>query len=356
MRKKIGILTFHRSSSYGGVLQAFALQNFLRKHNVENEIVDYHSDFMNRKYERVFREISGNKIKGFLWNIYTAKYIVQRKKQFNKFVKKHLVISKPYDKNNIKFAKNEYSEFITGSDQVFSSDCAGFDGVYFLTFANSSQKFSYSGSLGTEFIKEDKKQEYINRLQDFQKISVREKSSKVLLEKLLKKQVDVHIDPTLLLDKKFWDNFAQCDAPKEKYIFVYTVLKPKKLLDYALKLSKETGLKILFLNNQSFKKVKGVTYLSPCSVEMFLSYIKNAEYVLTNSFHGTAFSVVFEKKFLIEEENAFNKNNRAFEFLKDISLENRVLENNIEDEILWNKINAILDEKREESKRYLLSI
>ena len=178
MSDKIGILTFHRALSYGANLQAYGLQNFMFKLGIDNEIVDYRCKYMIEHYQKVFRKTKGNKLKGFAWNLLSAKSVIQKKKNTTDFVEKHLNLSHPYDENNIKEANNLYRAFVTGSDQVWSPTCVGFDPVYFLTFADSAKKHSYAASIATDTIPENLKDEFIRRVSDFSSCSLREKRCK----------------------------------------------------------------------------------------------------------------------------------------------------------------------------------
>lgn len=357
--KNIGILTFHRALSYGALLQSYALQNFLFDLNIENEIIDYNCEYMVKAYQKTFRPITGNLIKGIGYNLLTARGIKKEKKTRDEFVNKHLVLSEKYTTYNLPLAKDKYRVFITGSDQVWSPTCVGFDPAYFLTFANSNQKFSYAASIACNELPAELKEEYKKRLNDFNCYSLREESGEKIINNLLNKSADVHIDPTLLLTKDRWDTLAT-HSFNEPYIFLFTVLKPKKLIDYAIKLHKQTGLKIKYLNKLKAKKYDSVEYVNPVTADEFVSLIKNAQYVCTNSFHGTAFSIIYNKNFVCEGETAFGNNIRSIELMKKLGIENRLLSNDLTTDIHvntnWNQVESILNIEREKSKIYLQSI
>lgn len=360
MDKKIGILTFHRAFSYGAVLQAYALQNFLRKNNIENEIIDYNCEYMVEHYQKIIRKTNGNRLKGFLWSLLTADKIRKERKVFSRFVEKHLRLSKPYDKDNIDEVADQYSRFIVGSDQVWSPTCVGFDPVYFLPFAKPFKKYSYSASIATNEITESIKEEFKRRISDFKGLSLREKSGKEIVEKLTGQQATIHIDPTLLMEKDDWDTLAEKSEIREPYILIFTVLKQVNLIDYALKLSEKTGMKVIFLNNNDIKKIKGITYIDPVSPGEFISMIKNASYVCTNSFHGTAFSLIYEKDFVVETQTGSGENIRSQEIMTKLGLASRILsrENtpDINEKSNWMTVRNKLKEEKEKSLQYLLSI
>ena len=359
MNKKIGILTFHRALSYGAMLQAYALQNFMLSLGIDNEIVDYNCKYMVDHYQKNFRKTYGNPIKGLGWNLLTLSGIKKERKTRDAFVRKHLVLSKSYTADDISCAKDDYSAFITGSDQVFSPTCVGFDPVYFLTFAKPQQKFSYAASIATKTIPENIKDEFKNRIKDFSMYSLREQSGADIIKELTGRDAFVNIDPTLLLSRENWDKLAT-SVLNEPYIFLFTVHKPKNLINYALQLSKKTGLKVIYLNKLKSIKDKNLQYMDPVTADKFVGLIKNASYVCTNSFHATAFSVIYHKKFMVETETCKGKNIRSEELLTHLGLHNCIVSTNDKSDINaesdWGYVEEKLQQEREKSKNYLLSI
>lgn len=362
MDKKVGIVTFHRALSYGANLQAYALQNFLFKLGIDNEIIDYRCRSMIKKYQRIFRKTNSKPIKRFLWNLRTANIVIKKRACTENFVTRHIKLSKPYNGENISKCNKNYRAFITGSDQVWSPTCVDFDPVYFLTFADSGKKYSYAASIATNKIPDKLKTEYINRLKDFSGISLREQSGADLVSELTGKQALVHIDPSMLLTVNDWDKI--CTMPqqlKSPYILMFVVNEQKNLLDYALKLSEEKNCKILWLNYFGKKhRSKRIKYISAVEITDFIGLIKNAEYVCTNSFHGNAFSLLYHKNFVVETDTASKKNVRSEDLMLSLDLKARILSTNnkpdIDDNTDWLKIDKKLDEFRMISKEYLSKI
>lgn len=359
MNKKIGILTFHRALSYGAMLQAYALQNFMLELGIDNEIVNYDCKYMVDHYQKNFRVIKGNKIKGVAWNLLTLDSVRKERKTRDEFVNKHFRLSEAYDVTNINTSADKFSAFVVGSDQVWSPTCVGFDPVYFLNFAKPHQKFSYAASIAAKAIPDSLKAEYKNRLKDFQTYSVREESGVEIVKDLTGKEALVNIDPTLLLTKDKWDKLAT-DVLNEPYIFLFTVLKPKNLIDYALELSRKTGIKVVYLNKAMLRKDKEITYMDPVTADKFIGLIKNASYVCTNSFHGTAFSIIYHKNFVVETETCHSRNIRSEELMKRLGLEKRIMNSESKADIDslsdWDYVEEQLQVEREKSKDYLLSI
>lgn len=354
--KKVGILTFHRALSYGAMLQAYALQNFLFELGIDNEIIDYECEYMIEHYQKTFRKNNSSFIKGLALNLLTASGIRKERHTRDEFVNKNLVLSKPYTKETIASTVNEYSSFITGSDQVWSPNCVGFDPVYFLTFAKPEQKYSYAASIATKQIPENIRDEFAKRISDYKGYSVREASGAGIVEQLTENTPEVNIDPSMLFTKDKWDKLA-ISPVNEKYIFLFTVLKPKKIIDYAVKLGKEKGLKVIYLNKLRDKKYDGVEFMDPVTADKFVGLIKNAEYVCTNSFHGTAFSIIYHKNFVVETENIRGKNTRCEELMQKLKLSERIMnsEHNADIDSVsdWEYADKVLNEERIHSKEYL---
>lgn len=336
---KVGILTFHRASNYGAVLQTYALNKFLNNNNVNSEIVDYRDNRVDNEY-KLFRRGSSlkRKIRDIIY------YPIQNKKnnKFEEFRKKHILISeKVYTKSNIKEANKTYDYFITGSDQVFNYKLTDFDKNYFLSFVDdSTKKISYAASLGMDKIPSDKIEEYSNLLKDFYKISLREKQNKQMIEDLINREISINIDPTFLISKEEWLDIAE--VPKEKdYILVFVMQRNKSMFSFAEKLAKEKKCKIIYIPNDYKRIVKG-KYKYNISPSQWLGYFKNAKYVITNSFHGLAFSIILNKDFYIElQKEPAKANARMIDLLKEFNLEDRIVDKEVYKEIPidWSIIN-----------------
>ena len=357
--KKVGIVTFHQALNYGAKLQAYALQNFLEDNGIDNDIIDYTCHFMYTRLIRPIRVGNKNKIKSFIRSLVTMRQTGIDRRKSVEFRNKYMKLSRPFDADNIKGASDEYSAFVTGSDQVWNPVCVGFDPVYFLDFAKSQQKYSYAASIAVEELPEDKKSEYKKRLSDFQAFSVREKSAARIIGELLGREAEVNIDPTLLLTKQQWDKISK-PVINEPYIFLFNVRKSVRLIDYAKKLSQKTGLKIYYLQKERIHKVKGVTYLDPVMANEFIGLIKNAEYVCTNSFHGTAFSIIYRKKFAVEIEHQGGRNIRSQELISQLGIKNHEIKEdfypNPDEPVDWEYVEKILSEEREKSAEYVQQI
>lgn len=359
MYKKFGIVTFHHALSYGAVLQTYALQNFLTDLGIDNEVVNYRCKFMEDR-AKVFKYIKGKSLKNYCYSFLYGRETVRERKNSDYFGKNFLKMTKPYTKDTLAQCADDFDGFIAGSDQVWSPICVGFDSAYFLDFAKKGQKYSYAASFGMKNLPDEKIEEYQKRLSDFSAISVREGSGKELVKNLTDKEAVINVDPTLLLSSKKWDKIASSADINEPYIFLFTVLKPKNLVNYALELARKTGMKVIYLNKAHKIKDPMLTYMNSVTADKFLGLIKNATYVCTNSFHGNAFSLLYHKNFVVETDTLIGENNRSKELMTKLGLENRILAQGLSPEIDaetdWKNVDAFLAEERNKAKEYLLSI
>ena len=356
--KKVGIITFHTALNYGAVLQTYALQNFLNDQGIENEVIDYACPFIEKCYKPFHienKKILNAIVRGLLF----GRTISKKRDRFNSFVSNYINLSEKYlDSKSINKVKDDYSYFISGSDQVWSPITAGFDSVYFLDFADDNQKISYAASIGANEIAEDLKMKYVERLDGFNEISVREESAKELLNDIgIKTKIEVHADPTLLLKKDSWSKLSAelPDSIHSKYLLVFNVEKPINDLEFAKAKAKEFDLQLVYLNDRTVKKDKDITYIQAASPELFLSLFRNAEMIVSNSFHGTVFSIIFKKQFYVELENKKQRNIRVENLLRDLELNNREINevDSIINDEMWNHVENILEEKRIMAKEYL---
>ena len=359
MYKKFGIVTFHHALSYGAVLQTYALQNFLYDIGVDNEVVNYRCKFIADR-AKVFKYIKGKSLKNYCYSLKYGKEITRERKNSEYFGKNFLKMTKSFSKETLAQCADNFDAFIAGSDQVWSPVCAGFDSAYFLDFAKKGQKYSYAASFGTKNLPEDKQEAYKKRLSDFNAISVREDSGKQLVENIGDCKKVINVDPTLLLSCDKWDKIASPVEINEPYIFLFTVLKPKNLVNYALELAQKTGMKVIYLNKAHKIKDPMLKYMDAVTADKFIGLIKNASYVCTNSFHGNAFSLIYHKNFVVETDTLTGENNRSKELMLKLGLKNRILAKGLTPEIDadtdWSAVENFLAEERSKSQEYLLSI
>lgn len=326
----------------------------------ECQIIDYRCPFIENHYYK-FNLFSLIQIKRIIYTILYNGVLKKNTKGFQKFCEKYLKISNvKYDENTINNIENEYDLFITGSDQVWSPTCAGFDKNYFLNFVkNSTKKVSYAASFGVATIPDRFKDDYINLLQSFSHISVRERSGIDIVRKLIKKDATLVMDPTLLLSKQQWKEKLVLNKEKNKYILIYMISEDKNLIKDAKKFAKNRGLEVRYVHDCIYK-TKEVVNLNKVSPNKWVELFYSAEYVFTNSFHGVAFSINFGKQFFVYElQQNTGVNERLYNILDIFNLKNRMVGSHEVGLILDYDVDAvqqILYKERSVSNQYLHSI
>lgn len=359
--KKVGIITLHRVVNYGSVLQTYALQEKIKELGYESEVIDYFPERLTKlgmlkriknkgeKYRKSFL------IRNLARIIIFPSYII-RFNTFFSFLNKYINMSKKTYKNeeSINQENFDYDIYCTGSDQVWNSDWnEKIDHPYFLTFApDNKRKIAYAASFGKKELDKNEIEETRNMLKRYDAISVREKSGVDIVKKLGTDNVTNVVDPTLLLLGNDWRKISSNRYNNKKYILVYNLNRNKKIDNYAKKLSNKTGLKIIYLSYQLHEFYKKGKMVCNPKVEDFISLIDNASYVISDSFHATAFSLNLNTQFIIVYPEKFST--RLQSILELLNLENRVAKDEndlsiIENEINYKKVNENMNTMRYES-------
>lgn len=379
--KKIGIISELNmdNTNYGNKLQAFALNKYLNdafECEAESTIIDNKMEAKEPtlkgliKYANKIRKIP-RKLKDKVRNI-RLKKLNSRKYNFgkrleacNNFIKNNIKLSNDFI--NLKnISQKDYDIVITGSDVVWAQVSGGVNKLKFLDFElrKKFKKIAYAPSFGNDWIPKENIETIKDFLSSFNAISVREKSSTEMLKNIGINNVKHVCDPTLLLSKKEWENIEQKINIKEKYIFVYLLGKNKEQREKIKELSKKLNLIIVDIPhaNGEFSKVdEGFSNYSidNCSPEEWIWLIHNAEYIITDSFHGVVFSTIFNKKFFVlKRYYTENINNRMFDYLNTIDERDKMIDitNFISiNDFEWNytKIDSKLEEFVNNSKQYL---
>lgn len=319
--RKVGILTFHRADNYGSVLQAYALQTYLKKDlSLDTEFLDYIPGKQEEFY-RLFVPIrSVQNLVGNLLKLSIARKYQARKSAFEYFRKNYLTIGKQQCRSDRDFknATRDCSYILTGSDQIWNPQCADFSWNYFLEGITDTVKLSYAASLGGAVLEQKTCKRIAACLNSYKAISVREQFGADLLQKIVgdKKRVEVCVDPTLLLEKADFNKIASKRLIQGEYIFLYSVYHDDELLKTVEALHNKWNLPIITLisRNNSYRVLfHGIKLADAEGPQDFLSYIKYARFVLTNSFHGTVFSILYQKPFCYLGE--YQKDPRLYQLL-----------------------------------------
>lgn len=294
--KKVGILTFHGSHNYGSMLQAFALQQILKKLGYESKIINFRTEKQKNIYSFDRKKKTFKDFTKHILLLSHRKALKIKYDKFEDFLHNYLDCTKEYSFLEELEQKNfKFDCFIVGSDQIWNTNCFDFDKAYFLPFVKNCKKIAYAPSLGPIKNNYDAILEYIK---DFDYISVREKQNFYSIEQKLGKDIFVALDPTLLLTKEEWFQYIKKEPLiKQEYIFMYSPSYKKYLIDVADKYSKDLNLPVVVSNLFSVRLVfkKYIKYFEAGPLE-FLNLIKNARIIISGSFHATLFSMLFNKE------------------------------------------------------------
>lgn len=355
---KVGVVTFQQSNNYGAILQSYALQKTINKLGCEGELIDYRCDYIGKPYKLI-----NLKKKGFFSYIFGVIGFIcylPRKKNCNLF-RKNMRFSKRVYKDTVGELNNVYDIFITGSDQVWNYKLTNSDSTYLLDFVKDyNKKFSYAASFGLNSIEDEQKENYSKLLKNFNQIYLREEKGINIVKKLCDKESNVVLDPTLLLTKDEWLCVTKEYKTSKDYILVYQLGISSKLIDFISNLARKKNCKVIYIPFPlgKFIKCKCSLFTGPSE---WLGLFKNAKYVVTDSFHGTVFSILFNKNFFTEICGQ-NKGvgSRIENFIEKFGLQERLvidgINNSIDNEIDYIRVNKILEDEREKSLACLRNI
>lgn len=359
--KTVSLLTIHVGPNFGSNLQTIATAEVLKSHNCETTVVNYIPE--RRTWRRFFK--SRLKSATFILKIpILFPLMLIDNHVFTSYLAKHVPVSKPiYPEDDFVAACPKADIYVTGSDQVWNSiHNEGLDKRYYFDgFPAGTVKMAYSSSIGREELPEAEYAEVKRMLDGYKALSVREASAKRLIEGM-GYTVTHLLDPTFMLTKEDWSRYMSHRLVKEPYLVVYLPynVHDKKLIYRTVrKIADKKHLKVVsfpscIIMPERFAD-KTVFFANPGD---FLSLMYHADYVVTNSFHGTAFSINLNKQFSVYLPSGFGT--RVISILDLCHLRSRLLE---ADEVIsdakidipvdYAPVNAILDEEREKAHDFL---
>lgn len=343
-KKKVGIMTMHRVMNYGSALQAYALQKKVLDLGFDCEIIDYH--FPNVEH-LLYQNPNGIESKESFYSYlrpllaYCKREVMGLNRQlgnkrllFNAFYKDNFVLSSKQYPTRLVLEKDPpiYDIYLTGSDQVWNSKYVGYDTSFMFSFVKDNHpKVSYAASFSAASIPEIYVSTYRNELKKYSKISVREETGIFLVHDLTDMDAELVCDPTLLLSGSEWKKLAEKSTIKLgiKYILVYIldyVYNPYPEINHIVeRISNILKLPIIVIGENRLKgafKEKKVSSVGPYE---FLYLLQNASFVITNSFHGTAFSLNFNIPFYSIVRDKSQNDSRIYGLLQSVNAENRIL-------------------------------
>lgn len=334
---KIGIITFNSAHNYGAVLQVWALQEKLKEDGHQVEVINYRTAAIDNLY-RVYvpRWITQNELvnRGFHKLQYMKARVripqkAARFKKFEDFINKTLPTTKPYHRYSSLINENfDYDVMIAGSDQIWNGNITkGLSEAYFLGFGKKSiKRISYAASIGKDSFDPEEKLVVQSYLKNLDYISVREEKLKHEVQALTSKEVELVLDPTLLLDKEKYDKIRKDTKVKQDYIFVHNVHLVKideRLNAIVEEVSKRTGLPVIN-NRADYNFSNEIDKFTEGGPEEFLGIIAGAKMVITNSFHATVFSIIYERNFITVPH--FKNPDRMQNLLHMFQLDNHLID------------------------------
>ncbi len=357
---KIYTVTF-LINNYGSLLQAYALQSRLRDFGAEPEIL---VKLPKQRPSRLMSWLSVLKpvkhyslIQRIKKRLHVRKY-AEKNKKLGQFRNSNISYINIEDEHL--FCKNLSTEdlFLAGSDQIWSVALGPLSKWYTLQWIDKKglKKYSYAASIGLSELSEEQISVYKEGLSDLQVISLREKQAVQLLSQVFPATIRQDLDPTLLYDGSFWRKIESPRLVEEPYVFVYMLRPDNNVIKLAKRIAQKKGYKVIYTGLLA-DHYHGVETVCDAGIPEFLSYIDHAEAVVVNSFHGTVFSVLFEKPFL--SVKVASTSSRVESFLEMTGLISQYVEDVNRPYSLNPNFSAalkILEKEREKSLEYLKTI
>lgn len=386
--KRVGIVTmYHGNNNYGACLQAYALTMVIKNMGFICEQISFtsrnnESIGLKKKIEESLKKYGLFKTVKIVYDaiFYKFKDKLDRISGVKEKIETREVAMKAFREQMIPHSKNIYSNqdinkcegydaYVCGSDQVWRVGWGYLNPGFWLTFVHDGgRKISYAASIAMNEIPVEEHKMIRNALSDFKFISVRESQGKKLLDEILKqeKKVEWVVDPTLLLNQFEWNSITGNNRYKdEKYIFAYLLGDKIEDRQEIEKYAKNKGLKIITIPYllgvyRACDKEFGDIQLSNVDPQLFLSLIRDAEYVITDSFHGIVFSLLFHSKFWClkrsSDSSKDSMNSRVYSLLELCKSNKRIIDSKelnftyLNENINFNNIDLIIEEERKRCK------
>ncbi len=351
MKNIIATITFHRALNCGAVLQSYALQKYIESLKCDSEVIDYRCPKVEEAY-RIFRKTKN--LRDMISVVIYFPIKIVKKYKFSKFKKTYLKQSLKCNTHEelMKLSK-KYKTVIVGSDQVWNLEITGKDKAFFLDFCDKDKRVAYAASVGNNSLFLQNEKLYKDDLNKFKGISVREKSVSEKMGVLLGRKISTVVDPVFLLDREEWERMIDAKGENSPYIFSYC-LHEKKVYEETQRISDRKSLPIVCVPSNFKCPIKGKIKRTMGPIE-FLTMIRNAEYIVTDSFHAIAFSIIFNKKFIPVLKNDYKELNERILSLMDVcGLTDLFYQKEILFEQLnYNDVNSRLKVEIDKSKLFL---
>lgn len=360
-KMKVGIITLHRVYNYGSALQAYATQRYFERLGYDAFVIDYITP--QRTLKRIFAAPSANSnchgIKQLIYKGAKVGSLILKEMTFGSFIRKHLKLTSKYVDDIDLDKKTPIADFyVTGSDQTWNSDYnERVDRGFWLDFLpQEAKRISLAASFGKERLDDSEVEETKRYLARYRGISVREDAAVRIVNDLGMEAVQL-IDPTFLLKKEDWIQLASKRLVKEKYLILMLLYnEDNHATEFARKIADEKGLKLVKISWEMLKPTMVDQLFTHRSPADFLSLFYYADFVVTNSFHGLAFSINLEKQFIVVPRSEFNS--RIESLLTLTGLNERMVSsfeelNTCQGKIRYDRVEKILDAERRKVHNFL---
>lgn len=324
---QVGIITFHRAINYGAVLQAYALTKVINSLGDKSRIIDYIAPCVSNRHKPLRLSLRPSEIYRYLRY---GKSVNERFNNFQNFLNTIPITVEVSKSGELSELAQHLNAVICGSDQVWNTEITSNDFHYFLDFVSGKvKKIAYAASFGITHIPENVQEEIKLNLNKFDSISVREEEGADLVERLIGKRPQVTLDPTILISADEWREISTSEKLPPHYVLIYSVGEVEKLFPLALEISHSENIPIVIFSHRNYKELDNVFYIRTFGPTGFINAFDKADYVVTNSFHGTAFSVIFHKKFIVLSRTVnplrgSGINSRINTLLKKSGLDNQI--------------------------------
>lgn len=371
---KVGIITWWRNN-YGSILQALALQQKLNQYNdLQYEIIcqfGKKSTSVDNVFDKIKSVGLAETCKRVFWKV-AFKGLRLRNKKMQQFVDENLKVSnQQYNEHDIADSNKYYDTYICGSDQIWNPDLVPTDSMYWLPFVEKGKnKIAYAPSFGASTVTEKQKEQIKANLSTFKAVSCRENSGARTINQIIgEKKCEAVLDPTMLIERDYWDTISEDKIYDEKYIFAYMLRGTAAQRKYIEKNARERNLKIVSIPFLDYEKIDpydlkfGDYKLWDANPAEFISAIRHAEYVFCDSFHCIVFSILYHRPFFVfpkvgaDGKVKKSQISRMTDLLELAEIKNRILLDNeeadLDAEIDWNNSDKRIQKARCDSERYL---
>ncbi len=362
---QIKTITCHNVYNHGASLQEYALLQYFKNIGYQAETINYNPDYLSNHFN--FLSVSNPKFNSNLLirSIYLLLKLpgrllgLRRKYNFDKFSDKYISTTRESFTSNQELKDNipEADVFICGSDQIWNSFFQnGKDPAFYLDFVPEDKlKISYAASFATETIEENIKPFVSEKVKRIDFVSVRESSGVTILKDLGFTNIKHVLDPVFLLDRKSWEEIASQEKVKKPYILVYDADSNPSIKDFVLSMSKKNKWDIITISNRIPYADKNLSSKGP---DVFLSLIKEASFIVSNSFHAVAFSLIFEKQFVVfsraEQINTRMRDLVNMLNIKETMLPYKTMQDEYQHMIDYKNVKPILKNHIKKSKQFLI--